>query len=141
MIIIPTIRLYKKPHEIILNGIGGDQRSRHYVELTLFSTWDDSSDDYITVKCHVVDSLLSNSECSDANRIRNMTLVQSHQPLADPAFGRASHIDLLLGIGDVYRAYREGKDVSADGSIRMDNTLFGWTVSGQIQDSSSDLPS
>ena len=46
-----------------------------------------------------------------------MTLVQSHQPLADPAFGRASHIDVLLGIGDVYRAYREDKDVSADGSI------------------------
>ena len=66
-----------------------------------------------------------------------MTLVQSYQPVADPAFGRASHIDLFLGIGDVYRAYQEGKDVSADCSIRMDNTLFGWTVSGQIQDSSS----
>ena len=66
-----------------------------------------------------------------------MTLVQSYQPLANSAFGRASHIDLLLGIGEVYRAYRESKDVSADGSIRMDNTLFGWTVSGQIQDFSS----
>ena len=35
-----VLRLYKKPHEIILNGIAGDQHSRHYVELTLSSTWD-----------------------------------------------------------------------------------------------------
>ena len=67
--VVQELRLHKKPHEIILNGIGGDKRSRHYVELTLSSTWDDSSDDYITVKCHVVDSLLSTCECSDANRI------------------------------------------------------------------------
>ena len=41
--VVQELCLHKKLHEIILNGIRGDQQIRYYVEVTLSSTWNDSS--------------------------------------------------------------------------------------------------
>ena len=65
-----------------------------------------------------------------------MPLVQGKEPLGDPTIGCSSRIDFLLGVGDVARAYRDERVHSPDRSIQMDLTVFGWTVSGQVQFSS-----
>ena len=128
--VVQDLRLPKIPHEIILTGLGGERRSRHYIEIRLSSIWNDADDDYLTVRCQVVDTLLPVGECSDAKKIKNMTLVQGKEPLADPTFGCSSRIDLLLGVGDVARAYRDERVHSPDRSIQMDLTVLG----GQLVD-------
>ena len=134
--VVQDLRLPKIPHEIILTGLGGERRSCHYVEIRLSSIWNDADDDYLTVRCQVVDTLLPVGECSDAKKIKNMPLVQGKEPLADPTFGCSSRINLLLGVGDVARVYKDERVHFPDQSIQMELTVFGWMVSGQAQSSS-----
>lgn len=52
--------------------------------------------------------------------------------LADPKFGQADRIDMLLGMEEVRRCVKEGTVASEDPPLLTLKTSFGWAVGGSL---------
>ena len=85
----------------------------------------------------MVDKLFPIIPCDEAKNVRSLPILQDKIPLADPDLGTPVRIDILLGIADVNRAFRDEIHQTPDRSIQVSRTVFGWTVGGELKPSSS----
>ncbi len=121
------LRLKRHPWRITITGACGDGVSKHFVELTLQSTIDDSNS--ITTKLNVVKRLPSVPSPSNLDQVKAEAHLQGI-PLADPEFG--GPLDVLLGGVDYSRCVVGSLLKGTNSDIAAQPTIFGWTVTGPL---------
>ena len=135
---VHALGLPKIPHHLEVVGLEGEETSRYCVDLQLCSAHLESDpEDHINVHCHVVDKLFPIIPCDEAKNVRSLPILLDKIPLADPDLGTPVRIDILLGIADVNRAFRDEIHQTPDRSIQVSRTVFSWTVGGELKPSSS----
>ena len=92
------------PCEISISGVGGETVSKHVTNVTLSSAFHDDGDS-ITIQCHAVEKLVETLPCCNLSSIHQLPCLEGQ--LADPGFGKTSKIEILLGVGDCNKAFRQ----------------------------------
>lgn len=125
------LKLPRHPRRLNIAGACGDGVSRHYVELTLQSTVDQSKT--LTGQFNVVSKLPASPPPTNIENIKSEPHIKG-LPLADPQFGGS--LDVLLGL-DCSECITGTLTRGTNSKVSTQPTIFGWTVSGPLNYSSS----
>ncbi|XP_073821396.1 uncharacterized protein [Musca autumnalis] len=115
---------------ININGIGAtNTRTNHRVNVALKSRINNYSN---RLEAFVLPRILSPQPSQFIN-IEDWSLPKN-LTLADPAFNRPDKIDILLGAEHYHELLSIGQIKLAKDLPTMQNTVFGWIISGKIQE-------
>ncbi|XP_073814297.1 uncharacterized protein [Musca autumnalis] len=115
---------------ININGIGAtNTRTNHRVNVALKSRINNYS---TRLEAFVLPRILSPQPSQFIN-IEDWS-IPKNLTLADPAFNRPDKIDILLGAEHYHELLSIGQIKLAKNLPTMQNTVFGWVISGKIQE-------
>lgn len=106
-------------------GVGGTYNSSHQVEVTLIGN---RGEEFASL-FHVVNTISPTDSRADIAQIFKLPFLKG-LVLADPKYIPSAHIDLLLNMGTSNVCSKDSVRHSADRALRVEHTVFGWTVGG-----------
>jgi len=125
------LKLKCHPRCLTITRACGGLVSKHFVEISLHSTLDESN--VVTTKFNVVKCLPAAPAPLNRDQIKTEPHLQG-LPLADPEFG--GKLDFLIGGLDYDACVLGSPTKGSHSDISIQPTLFGWTVTGPLEQAS-----
>lgn len=127
------------PDHLSVQGIGGSTVvSRQVVAANVLPRSPDLPEFSREINFHVLPELTS--ELPNQNVDIAAWKLPDNIILADPSFNEPGEVDLIIGAEHYFDLLRDGRSNITDDGPVLQNTVFGWVVSGCVPRASTSLP-
>ena len=113
---------------ITISGMFAGTTVKHRVNVTLSSIHPGMNTVH-KVSAYVVDCIPAETPKRDVRKVQDKL---RNKLLADPDFGGAGRMDILLGVVDCNHIDLDRRESSDNRKIKAASTIFGWTLSGEL---------
>ena len=127
-----TLKARRQKSNIYIAGLGGSTPSNSIVTVTLTSSVNPTAPP-LYIQAHVVHHICNGHRAQNLDAVCQLDFLQG-KTLADPYFGKAGKVDLLIGIKYSNRCRRHMRVEDApDRDLVAVETIFGWVIGGDTQ--------